>query len=204
METNLTVNDPVKSFLVINPKCVEVFRELNIDFCCGGNASLLSASKEIGLEPQQVFERLIELPDESSDTQKDISGLTQAELADHIESTHHVYLKQALPRLTILMDKVYHAHLSRHPELMRLKTVLQSLRNDLEPHLLKEERVLFPLIRKLDRESLGLQMKALNGPIRVMRNEHDGAGVLLKEMSKLTNGYIPPEDGCESFNLLYK
>ena len=93
------------------------------------------------------------------------------------------------------MDKVHQAHSPRHPELTRLQTVVENLRADLEPHLLKEEQILFPLIR---------QLEAAQGPIRVMRSEHDGAGELLKEMRTLTNVYVVPKDGCQSFQLLYE
>ena len=93
--------------------------------------------------------------------------MTLTELTEHLESTHHVYLKKTLPRLVALMDKVHQAHSPRHPELTRLQTVVENLRADLEPHLLKEEQILFPLIR---------QLEAAQGPIRVMRFEHDGAG----------------------------
>jgi len=121
--------------------------------------------------------------------------LTLTELTEHLESTHHVYLKKALPRLVALMDKVHQAHSPRHPELTRLQTVVENLRADLEPHLLKEEQILFPLIR---------QLEAAQGPIRVMRSEHDGAGELLKDMRTLTNVYVVPKDGCQSFQLLYE
>ena len=74
--------------------------------------------------------------------------MTLTELTEHLESTHHVYLKKALPRLVALMDKVHQAHSPRHPELTRLQTVVENLRADLEPHLLKEEQIIFPLIRQ--------------------------------------------------------
>jgi len=195
METSLGIDDPVKSFVKNNPQCTKVFEELNIDFCCGGDTSLLTACEEEDLEPHWVYQRLVELQPAPSTREKDVSDLTLTELTEHLESTHHVYLKKALPRLVALMDKVHQAHSPRHPELTRLQTVVENLRADLEPHLLKEEQILFPLIR---------QLEAAQGPIRVMRSEHDGAGELLKEMRTLTNVYVVPKDGCQSFQLLYE
>lgn len=195
METSLSIDDPVKSFVKNNPQCAKVFEELNIDFCCGGDTSLLTACEEEDLEPHWVYQRLVELQPAPSTSEKDVSGLTPTELTEHLESTHHVYLKKALPRLVALMDKVHQAHFPRHPELTRLQTVVENLRADLEPHLLKEEQILFPLIR---------QLEAAQGPIRVMRSDHDGAGELLKEMRTLTNVYVVPKDGCQSFQLLYE
>ena len=53
------------------------------------------------------------------------------------------------------MEKVCQSHAPppRHPELKSLQTVFENLRADLEPHLLNEERVLFPLIVKLERDT---------------------------------------------------
>ena len=45
--------------------------------------------------------------------------------------------------LAALMVSVCRAHAPRHPELKLLQTVFENLLADLEPHLLKEERVLF-------------------------------------------------------------
>lgn len=202
METSLGIDDPVKNFVKNNPQCAKVFEELNIDFCCGGDTSLLTACEEEDLEPHWVYQRLVELQPAPSTREKDVSDLTLTELTEHLESTHHVYLKKALPRLVALMDKVHQAHSPRHPELTRLQTVVENLRADLEPHLLKEEQILFPLIRQLEAD--GLQLEAAQGPIRVMRSEHDGAGDLLKEMRTLTNVYVVPKDGCQSFQLLYE
>ncbi|MBC8287538.1 MAG: iron-sulfur cluster repair di-iron protein [Nitrospinae bacterium] len=199
----MKMTDPVKSFVKNNSACASVFQELNIDFCCGGDVSLQNACEEKGLKTDVVYQRIMALKSSPSD-EKDISGLTPGELTVHIQSTHHVYLKEALPRLTALMEKVCQAHSPRHPELKPLQTVFENLRADLEPHLLKEERVLFPLIVKLERDFSGLQMQAVAGPIRVMRHEHDEAGLLLKQMRTLANDYVAPEDGCQSFQLLYE
>lgn len=203
MGAKCCVTDAVKSFVEHNPGCADIFEELHIDFCCGGSKSLKSACEEKNLEPNHVFQRLVELPSVATTHEADVSDMTSVELVDHLESTHHVYLKSELPRLSALMGKVCQAHSSRHPELLRLQTVFIILREELEPHLQKEERVLFPLIRKLENNSKGRNSSPLTGPIRVMREEHDDAGDLLKEMRALAKDYIFPKDGCQSFQLLY-
>ena len=198
----MKMTDPVKSFVKNNSGNAAIFQELNIDFCCGGDVSLQTACEEKGLKIDEVYQRLMAVESPAND-EKDISGLSPEELTTHLESTHHVYLKEALPRLTALMEKVYQAHGARHPELKALQGVVGNLRADLEPHLLKEERVLFPLIRELASDFSGAKMGAAEGPIRVMRHEHDEAGKLLKQLRTLANDYVAPDDGCQSFQLLY-
>jgi regulator of cell morphogenesis and NO signaling len=39
----------------------------------------------------------------------------------------------------------------------------------------------------------------LRNPISVMLREHDAVGELLAQLRQLTNGYLPPADGCASY-----
>jgi regulator of cell morphogenesis and NO signaling len=69
---------------------------------------------------------------------------------------------------------------------------------------MKEERVLFPLIRQLEAASTlpSVHCGSVNNPIRVMEHEHDTAGLALARMRKLTGGFRTPPDGCESYRTL--
>ena len=75
------------------------------------------------------------------------------------------------------------------------------MRADLEPHLLKEERVLFPMIVELAGASgqPAFQCGTLRNPIAMMLREHDAVGDLLAEVHRLTNGFTVPHDGCASY-----
>ena len=83
--------------------------------------------------------------------QPDWASMTPDALVDHLEATHHAYLHAELPRLSALADKVAAVHGTRHPELSGVRRAYETIRADLEPHLAKEERVLFPMIRELGR-----------------------------------------------------
>ena len=124
-----------------------------------------------------------------------------AELVDHLEATHHRYLWEEMPRLSALMAKVVAVHGERHPELHAIAACYEEVRADLEPHLAKEEQVLFPMIRELaTAPSLpSFHCGTLRNPISVMLREHDAVGELLAELRRLTNGYLAPADGCASY-----
>ena len=106
-------------------------------------------------------------------------GLT--ELVDHIEETHHRFLWHELARLTALIDKVHTVHGARHRELADVAACLVELRADLEPHMMKEERILFPMIRTLAtaETSPAFHCGTVQNPISVMLREHDAVGMLL-------------------------
>lgn len=75
------------------------------------------------------------------------------------------------------------------------------LRDELEPHLAKEEQTLFPMIRQLTAAD-GAPAPGpvtLQGLIAQMLREHDHAGELLE----LTDAYSVPPGGCASYTALY-
>jgi regulator of cell morphogenesis and NO signaling len=131
--------------------------------------------------------------------------MSPAALVDHLESTHHAYLRVALPRLCALADKVASVHGERHPELSEVARLVVELRADLEPHLLKEERVLFPMVRELAGAAVAPEFHCgtLANPIRVMSQEHDAVGELLALLRATTGDYAVPADGCASYAALY-
>ena len=136
--------------------------------------------------------------------------MAPAELVDHIEATHHAYLHDELPRIEALLDKVQGVHGERHPELAFVQASFDELALELDPHLAREEQVLFPMIRQLV-AGAGAdgspgevpERAALAGPIRVMLVDHDRAGELLERLRGLTTGYRPPDDACASYTALY-
>ncbi|HEX4983051.1 MAG TPA: hemerythrin domain-containing protein, partial [Ilumatobacteraceae bacterium] len=81
----------------------------------------------------------------------------------------------------------------------------EEARSDLEPHMSKEEQVLFPMIRELATASSApsFHCGTLRNPISVMMREHDAVGELLAQLRQLTNGYVPPADGCASYVACY-
>ena len=48
----------VPDWVIEHPETLSVFRELGIDYCCGGK-SLAYACQQQGLPPQDVLERLL-------------------------------------------------------------------------------------------------------------------------------------------------
>jgi regulator of cell morphogenesis and NO signaling len=131
--------------------------------------------------------------------------MTADELVDHLESTHHRYLWDELPRITALVDKIVSVHGARHPELAEIASCFSHVRADLEPHMLKEERMLFPMIRELATSATvpGFQCGSLRNPISGMLSEHDTDGDLLARLRRLTDGYAVPADGCASYQACF-
>lgn len=186
------------------PETAATLDRLGLDYCCGGNRPVEEAVSEAGLDLAEVLEALAQTAPTDDDT--DWRGLGPAELVDHLEATHHAYLAEALPRLEALADKVADVHGGRHHELLHVRALFAELRADLEPHLRKEEQVLFPMIRELVAADAPTQFHcgSLQNPISVMDAEHDRAGELLACLRDATQGYEVPDDGCASYRALYE
>ena len=195
LDASTTLAEAVEAF----PQLAREFERRGLDYCCGGQRTLADACGLIGLDVTTTVSELSQFS--ISTVAAEWSTMTAEVLVDHIEATHHRYLWDELPRVTALLDKIVSVHGERHPELSEIASCFAEVRADLEPHMLKEERVLFPMIRELatSTEVPSFHCGSLRNPISVMLTEHDAVGDLLARLRRLTAGYTPPADGCASY-----
>jgi regulator of cell morphogenesis and NO signaling len=201
--TELTQNLTLAEIVNTHPSLARQLEARDLDYCCGGATTLEDACATNGLDVTTVLD---ELADASTDEPSDAwSTMSLVQLVDHLEATHHAYLWSELPRLTALMDKVVSVHGGRHPELGDIGDCFATIRADLEPHLTKEERLLFPMVRELATadSAPSFHCGSIQNPISVMLTEHDTVGELLRRLRSLTDGYSPPADGCGSYMALF-
>jgi regulator of cell morphogenesis and NO signaling len=188
------------------PGRARVFEAFGIDYCCGGKKLLVQAAREKGLDEQTVLRVLNTFDDQAPEgDERDWSKASLTALADHIEQTHHAYLKSELPRLEYLVNKVANRHGSHAPNLVELAGVFAAFKSELESHMQKEEVILFPICRQLDGATAPQRFHcgSVENPVAVMVREHDDAGDALKRMRELTNNYTPPIDACSTYRALF-
>ncbi|MCB1161846.1 MAG: iron-sulfur cluster repair di-iron protein [Candidatus Krumholzibacteriia bacterium] len=195
----LDLQSTVGEWVAERPGRSRTLEQLGIDYCCGGKRSLDEACRTRGLDPEEVVSSLRESAVDSEEAGIDWRRQPLSALCDHIETTHHAFLREELPRLAALAHKVAGAHGARHPEYVTLDEQFGPFRGELEMHMVKEERILFPAIRDLeDGGGSSFHCGDLSGPIQVMEMEHDTAAGFLREFATLTQGYRPPADACGS------
>lgn len=184
-----------------------VFERFGIDFCCGSRRSLVEACRAAAIDPDVVQRELDALPRETMEGEANVREWPVDRLIDHIVSTHHAYVRVAMPTLAHHLAKLVAAHRGRRPELTRIAAAFDELRHELQQHLMKEEHVLFPYIRELATRSADRPGPSPFGtvehPIRMMEREHGEAGDDLRHIRALTNGYTPPADGCATYRLAF-
>lgn len=209
---NINATTTVRELAAAMPGATRVFEKFGIDYCCGGHRTLFDACRTATLSVEKVAISLAEAA-AAEQTNAPIP-VWQAEsltaLATHIVDRHHSFTKQELERLETLLDKVGARHGANHPELSEAQRLFCQLKHDLIPHMLKEEQVLFPYIAQMEKavsEQRDIPppfFGTVGNPVRMMTVEHDNASELLRELRRVTNGYLAPAEACASFQALYQ
>jgi regulator of cell morphogenesis and NO signaling len=198
----VTADARVSDLVLEQPTRARVLERFGIDYCCGGRTPLEAACAEKGVDLEVVIAALTEPPAaEAEDV--DWTAVSVAELVDHIVERHHGYLRDELPALRMLVDKVATAHGDRHPELRDVQGTFHVTADELEQHMLKEEHILFPACVALERGvGVAFPFGSVASPIAMMVHEHDEVAAGLARMRAATGGYAPPADACTSYRAL--
>ena len=189
---NINENIAIGKIVSEVPSTTNYFIKNDIDFCCGGHRPLKEAIKDSSISLKKVLEDLNKINKKNTKKIKKWKEAKPQELIDYIIDTHHSFLRENLPLIDKLLFKVLFVHGKKHKELFKVHELFSNLKGELERHLIKEEKLLFPAIKENNKKLIDLLM-----------DEHDAAGDLIKEIKELTNHYKLPKDACESYMALY-
>ncbi|MEZ5794936.1 hemerythrin domain-containing protein [Albidovulum sp.] len=117
-------------------------------------------------------------------------------LIDHILTRYHEVHRTELAALCPLAEKVETVHADDALAPRGLAGALGTLWREMEEHMAKEERILFPAMR-------GGGMPGIEHPIAVMRADHDDHAANIALIRRLTADLTPPEHACGSWRSLY-
>ena len=142
-------------------------------------------------------------------TDEQLRELTPVDLIQYILRRYHEPLPDQMMRLAQQAERLATAQGSDGPALSEIVKLVRELWVELEPHLLKEERVLFPMLHAVfSAGSTGHAFRPspsqiMNGPVRVMLMEHDRADEILRALDETTAHYQPPVGASEGLHALY-
>ncbi|HEY9791403.1 MAG TPA: iron-sulfur cluster repair di-iron protein [Candidatus Obscuribacterales bacterium] len=188
-----------------HPLRAGVFEKYKIDFCCGGKVPVEEACRKKVLPLKQVVAELMAADSKELPPDEDWTKQSLTKLIAHIVHKYHEPLRQQLPSIHQLAEKVARVHGHNHKEMVKVLHIFTRFKAQLEQHMQKEELILFPAISAMENGGGAAAFGCGGGiemPINVMTQEHDDAGDALMAMRKLTNDYTPPADACNSFKVL--
>jgi len=187
-------DQPLGELALTIPRASALFRKLDLDFCCGGKQTLERAATRKELDLEAIEAELAALA--AQPLEKDWQSAPLAEIIDHILVRYHDRHREQLPELILQATKVERVHADKPNVPNGLAKYLTMLHQELSSHMMKEEQILFPMIKR----GMGTQA---NGPISVMESEHDDAGELLEVIKHTTNNVTPPPEACTTWKAMY-
>ena len=192
------------------PLSIRVFEAWKIDYCCGGLTPLADACAAVGKNVDEFVAELTRATEVPNVGTRNWSAETLTSMASNIVATYHAYTREELQTVAPLANKVLSVHGERRPELAEVVSLVRDLTNDLLPHMLKEEQVLFPYVAQMEEAAAGGYpaptpfFGTVRNPVRMMMLEHDRVGELIARLRVVTGQYTPPESACFSYRELYR
>lgn len=177
------------------PGATRIFHQHKLDFCCNGGRSLSEAADKSGADKAALVKELERLREQSSPG-RDWRTAPVEELIEFILRRFHDRHREQVPELLRLARRVEAVHGDKAGCPIGLADHLAFMEQDLESHMMKEERILFPMLLR------GIYTQSIP-PIVRMRHEHDQHGDSLAKLEQLTNDITPPPGACTTWRALY-
>lgn len=190
----LNKDNSLAEWVTTFPVASNIFQKYNLDFCCGGEQSLVDSCSSVQITPEVIIQEIEEAALVAShDT--NWSELDTNEMITRILKDFHEKHREDLKMLIPLAQKVERVHHDKDMVPNGLSIFLQHLESELDSHMKKEEQVLFPMI-------LSENFSMISAPIHRMIQEHHHHGQTLEELKIMANNYILPEGACSSWTTL--
>jgi regulator of cell morphogenesis and NO signaling len=170
---------------------------------------LTEACKKSNIDINKILPVLNLMMDVNDPDSKYLDGLSLERLCDYIVDRHHTYVNENIPFLLQNLKKLCDVHGENHHELFEIKEHFETAAGNLSMHMKKEEQTLFPYIRNLEKnKSEAVENTFESGKfhdlLNEIDNEHLAEGERFLKISKLTQNYSCPPDGCNTYQLTFK
>lgn len=178
------------------PEAIDVLERFGLDYCCGGRQTLGEACEAGQVDPAVVQAALAAL---AADAGVHWAEAPLPALVAHLLVAFHAPHRLAFAHLRQQAATVVEAHRVDPvwgPRLASLAACLGGLADELEHHMQKEERVLFPWI-------CGGQGRNAGAPVRVLLSEHEHTAHQLRTLRALAADYQPPAGACTTLTAFF-
>ncbi|KAG2379128.1 hypothetical protein C9374_007766 [Naegleria lovaniensis] len=184
-----------------------LLNEESIDYCCGGQRSLLESVGNDSERAHQVLVKILSKEEQvqqqhSKKQEENFLTMSAQDLVNHIIEHHHKYLRENIPKLSELLLKIYTVHTGkllqqqqqgnaeetrRSIELLEnMYRLFMKLSTELLIHLVKEEKEIFPtLVQYLDGKQHRVESKIMKDFIEGLLKDHNEAGDAIKELASM-------------------
>ncbi|MCB1053300.1 MAG: DUF542 domain-containing protein [Acidobacteria bacterium] len=191
MNTRLVLaEDTIGQLAAKHPQLIPLFEKYDMDYACMGMDSVHNACARHGLPVGDFLVRIEELIDQDVAEQPPVWAEDEmVSLIEHIKRRYHDSARQTMHVLVKLSEHILAAGNSTLPSelFQKLRWVFQ----DLELHMQKEERILFPYLVAMLTESENPEacFDTPDSPMKVMEAEHNDASLVMREIKELSHNF---------------
>ena len=202
-------NQNIGELVAKDYRSASVFKKYGIDFCCQGNRTISDACTAKEINVNNVLSDLNEMSNINNSAGIDFNSWPLDLLTDYVEKTHHRYVADKSPDIIAYMDTICEVHGKSHTELFEIRDLFQKAVGNLTQHMKKEELILFPFIRKMEKAKRTGELLqkpsfgSIQNPINEMESEHSIEGDRFRDIETLSNNYTPPEDACNTYRVAF-
>jgi regulator of cell morphogenesis and NO signaling len=203
---NISPDQTVGSIVANDYRTAAVLTAHGIDFCCKGGRTVDAVCRQKGIDPATLGKEINDVLMRDTMTSENFRTWSLSKLTDHIEKVHHGYVGTRVPVLLQYLDKLCRVHGDRHPELFAINEEFKACASAMAVHMKKEELILFPFIKQLERATgggapLGRPLfGTVEHPVQMMMEDHDSEGERFRRIDASSKGYANPPDGCATYS----
>ncbi len=106
----LSKESKVKEIALSHSGARQILEDAGIDYCCGGGKSLHEACLHAEVPAEEILKRLRENKVQAGPHEGVWISSPLRDLIRHIREQHHRYVREAIPRLRVLLSKVRGKH----------------------------------------------------------------------------------------------
>lgn len=191
-------NIPIGEIAASMPHVTKLLDLLGVDYVLHGNLTLRDACAEAGVDPAIVRKSIESLP-QPADARPGWCDVSAQELIEELRDRRHPKMREMLADTAELLAEAQPGD----PGLGALRDAFSALCEELQPHMTKEEHMLFPVIQHLEdcwtrSETPGMNFVGgiakpmahlFEDHVQIMerlRQVHDAAAVISGEQRELT------------------
>jgi regulator of cell morphogenesis and NO signaling len=175
----------------------DIFEKYNLDFC-SGKLQLSDSLAGDGVNLTQLLNELEIAIENETASNVNFNTLTLTEISEILRNEYHEILRDKISELTTLSRKIHSKNKSASTD--QIHERLLAIFNHLAPHMVQEEKVLFPYLEYM--EHMVLQGKVPKPPsfgkikksVATMLDDHKDSTDQLNELRQITDGYTCPDN----------
>jgi regulator of cell morphogenesis and NO signaling len=181
----------------------DIFEKYDLDFW-SGKLQISESLARAGVDLTKLLDELEIAIENEPASNINFNDLSLTEISEIIRNEYHEYLRDKISELTALSRKIHTQHKSESVD--EIHEHLLGIFNHLAPHMVQEEKVLFPYLEYM--EHMVLQGKVAKPPsfgkikksVAIMLDDHKDSTHKLDRLRAITNDYSCDKDDAD---LLY-